>query len=146
MNPMSLPDPLCLNVVLCDQIIEDKRTGKKSLIGVFNEIHVTHLPAVHGCMFLLVTLTNCLGAHEINIGISRDTEYDAEIIMNIHGQIQGRNPVDIIDLVFELRGLPLAQDGKYQIDVTSMRTGQHLSQRSFFVRQVNLTSPPAGNP
>lgn len=141
--PTSLPDPVCLSVILCDQVIEDKRTSKKSLIGVFNEVLVTNVPAKHDCMFLFVTLTNCLGNHEINIEFSRDTEYDVESIMQIHGQIQGRNPMDIIDLVFELRGMPLPQSGKYQIDVYSVATNARIAQRSFHVRQIQ---PPAQPP
>ncbi len=32
------PTPIGLAIVICDQIIEDKLTGKKSLIGIFNQI------------------------------------------------------------------------------------------------------------
>ena len=133
---MTYPDPVCLSVMLCDQVIEDKRTGKKSLIGVFNEILVTNLPAKHDCMFLLLTLTNCRGANEIVIELSHDGEYDDEAIMQIKGQVQGRNPIDIIDLIFELRGLPIAHVGKYTIDVRCATTGNRLAQRLFFVRKL----------
>jgi len=144
---MNSHDPICLSVVLCDQLIEDRRTNKKSLIGVFNEIVVGRFPAKHGCVFLLVTLTNCLGNHEIQIEFSRDLEYDVESIMQIRGQIQGRNPMDIIDLVFELRGLPLPQPGKYQIDVLSAKDGSRLAQRYFYVRQLPPgAQPPADRP
>lgn len=142
---MPLPDPVCLSVVLCDQVIEDKRTGKKSLIGVFNEIHVGHLPATHGCMFLLVTLTNCRGSHELKIEFTRDGEYDVETVMEMRGQIKADNPLAIIDLVFEMRGIPFARAGRYTIDITSLTTKNRLAQRFFFIRH-HKTPPPQSPP
>ncbi len=143
---MTLPDPICLNVILCDTVIEDKRTGKKTLVGVFNEILVTRLPAQHDCMFLFVSLTNCRGQHDVTIQISREVEEGEQTIVQINGQINGQNPVEVVDLVFELRGVPIASAGVYHIDVNAVRTGRRLAQRQFHVRQIAMPPAPPESP
>ena len=85
---MSYNEPICLSIVLCDQVIEDRRTNKKSYIGVFNDILVERLPAKHPCMYLVVSLTNCLGRREIEITIARDTDLGQDQLMQIRGQLE----------------------------------------------------------
>jgi len=47
------PAPLGLALVVCDQIIEDKLTHKKSLIGIFNQIATPSFPCRHARMAVL---------------------------------------------------------------------------------------------
>ena len=133
---MSYNEPICLSIVLCDQVIEDKRTNKKSYIGVFNDILVERLPAKHPCMYLVVSLTNCRGRHEIEITIARDTDLGQDQIMQIRGQIESKNPLDVIDLVFELRATPIKGCGVHTIDVWMQPDARRLAQRCFYVKQL----------
>lgn len=139
---MSYSQPLCLGITLCDQVIEDKRTNKKSLIGVFNDILAASLPAKHPCMFLVISLTNCLGKIDTEVTICRDSEYgeDSKPLVGIRGQIEGRNPLDVLDLVVELRDMPLAEAGKYTIEMRCLPDGERVAQRFFQVKQI---PPPA---
>ena len=133
---MSNIEPVCLGIILCDQVIEDKRTNKKSLIGTFNDIIVSKLPAKHPCMYLVVYLTNCRYENGIEIELSRDTDQGGEKIISMKGRVQGRNPLDVIDLVFEMHGVPLTGYGKYTIDVLVTPEQHRAAQRPFYVRRL----------
>ena len=126
----------CLSFILCDQVIEDVRTHKKSLIGTFNDIVVNKTPANHSCMFILLSLTNCRREYNVEIEISKDTDQGGERILVLNGCVKGKNPLDVIDLVFELRGVPLPEIGKYTIEVKVQPEGTRIAQRSFRVRQM----------
>lgn len=138
---MTPVEPQCLGIVFCDQLIEDRRTGKKSLIGLFNDILVSHTPVKHPRMFLVVSLTNCLGRFEFQLRFSRERELDEETLMEIGGQVEGRNPLAVMDLVFELNDLALPQPGKYLMELLRRSDGEVLAQRPLF---VNVYEPPEG--
>ena len=48
------PTPSGLAIVVCDQIIEDKATSKKSLIGIFNNIASQTFPCRHPALSVFV--------------------------------------------------------------------------------------------
>ena len=142
---MSEVDMQCMGIVLCDQVIEDKRTGKKSHIGIFNDIMVAKVPTAHPCMFLVLSLTNCRREHEVEIEISRDDEHGGTPVMQLRGRVQKRNPLHVMDLVFEMRGVPLPGVGKYTIEVIVLPERERVAQRAFFVRQIpkpGVSAPP----
>jgi hypothetical protein len=138
---MSYDDPICLSIVLCDQVIEDRRTGKKSYIGVFNDILAERLPAKHACMSLVVSLTNCLGRYDVGISIARDTDVGQEQILQIRGQLESKSPMEVIDLVFELRATPLTGPGVHTIDVCIQPDDRRIAQRCFHVKQLPERKP-----
>jgi hypothetical protein len=136
--------PKCLSIVLCDQVIEDKRTNKKSLIGTFNDIFAGKVPAKHPCMFLMLSLTNCRRPFDIALEVSRDTEQGGERLLSLKGPVQGKNPLAVLDLVFELHGVALPAFGQYTIDVTLQPDAVRLAQRSFYVREMPKPPTPEG--
>lgn len=137
-------NPDCLSILLCDMVIEDKRTNKKSLIGTFNDILAATIPASHPCMYLVVSLTNCRHEHDLQIEISRFVPETAEpeSLLRLNGKVHAKNPLQVIDLVFELHGLPLKGYGCHTIDLTVLPSGERIGQRSFYVRQM----PPSPTP
>ena len=56
-----------LALILCDTIIEDSVTGKKSLIGLFSQIHAPKLPCIHQSMNILVSVTGGQGTYPCQI-------------------------------------------------------------------------------
>ncbi len=136
-------NPDCLSILLCDMVIEDKRTNKKSLIGTFNDILAASIPTSHPCMYLIVSLTNCRHEHDLQIEISRFTpESGTESLLRLGGKVHAKNPLQVIDLVFELHGLPLKGYGCHTIDLTVLPSGERIGQRSFYVRQMPSPQSP----
>ena len=57
---MSQPEPCLpqvLAMVICDTVIDDRISGKKSLIGLFDAIATTHLPCTVNELYVFLALT-----------------------------------------------------------------------------------------
>ena len=133
--------PQCLCLLLCDQVIEDKRTNKKSLIGTFNDILTMQTPVRYPLMSLFLSLTNCLGEHEVTIELYHDNDTGGERVLQLTGKLEGKNPLDVIDMVFELRGAPLPHLGSYTIEARVKPENERIAQRRFYVRQAPQAPP-----
>jgi len=59
----ALETPMGLALVVCDTIIEDKLTGKKTLVGLFDRLQTSRLPCVHPAMTVFVSLTGGRGEY-----------------------------------------------------------------------------------
>ena len=66
------PTPSGLAIVVCDQIIEDKATNKKSLIGIFNNIASQTFPCRHPQLSVFVSLTEGHGNYDARMRIANE--------------------------------------------------------------------------
>ena len=66
---MHRPVPDVLAMLICDQIITDRLTGKQSIIGLFSKIHTRGFPATHPQLCVYVVLTEGHGETELTIRI-----------------------------------------------------------------------------
>jgi hypothetical protein len=108
------PAPSGLAIVICDQIIEDKLTGKKSLIGIFNNIAVSSFPCRHPQISVFVSLTEGRGEFSARLRIAHE-ESDA-VVADVRGQIQFPDIHAAVELVFNLVGLVFPSPGLYAIE------------------------------
>jgi len=105
--------PVCLAVIICDQVIEDRRSGNKTLVGLFNSINARQFPCVHPRCFVLASLTGFKGQLPVSIRVRSPRQE----IARINGQLASDNPGVVADIVVALEGLPLEVEGEYSIDV-----------------------------
>ena len=67
------PIPSGVAIVVCDLIIEDKLTSKKSLIGIFNQIGAQSFPYRHPQICVFVSLTEGRGQCAARLRIAQST-------------------------------------------------------------------------
>ncbi|HTS19078.1 MAG TPA: hypothetical protein VMP11_16000 [Verrucomicrobiae bacterium] len=108
------PAPIGLAIVICDQIIEDKLTGKKSLIGIFNQIAAQTFPCRHPQLCVYVALTDGRGQCAARMRIIHD-ESDA-VAAEVNGQIQFPDAHAVVELNFGLVGLTFPEPGVYAME------------------------------
>lgn len=125
-----MPDPVCISIVLCDQVIEDKTTGKKSLIGLFDKINCGSFPVKHGAMAVIVSLTDVQGTQKVVLRFTRDDPSGVVELVRLEGNVKTASRLDVVDCVFNLIGFPIAAQGKYTIEALS-GTGSPLGSRHF---------------
>ncbi|MCK5804678.1 MAG: hypothetical protein KAI66_17705 [Lentisphaeria bacterium] len=105
--------PMGLALVVCDTIIEDKTTGKKTLVGLFDRVQTLKLPCAHPAMSILVTLTGGRGDYPAEV-ICRHTETD-EVTFSAKGKVTLRDPRQVVDLVFRLNGVRFKHAGMHWV-------------------------------
>ncbi len=130
-NDVSSDTPVCVAIIICSDIIEDKRTSNKTLVGLFNSITVPSLPAMHPRLFLLASLTN-LGEDE-PISFSVKSPSGKEILHMDGSASSDGDRLGAIDLVVEILGLTVGELGIHSVDVLSGDT--LLGSRRFTVLQ-----------
>ncbi len=106
--------PICIAVVICNEVIEDKATSNKTLVSIFNTIGTPGLPCHHPRMFVMASLTDGRGRWPIAFVI---TGPSGEQLMKVNGDAQFSNPLDVVDLVLQVRGLELHEPGEHMVDI-----------------------------
>ena len=127
---MSLPSPECLALVLCEQVIEDKRTNNKTLVGLFNQITAANLPLIYPKMTIVVSL--CNGHGKVPVEVRINSLANEELIFKVIGEVAFKDPLDVCDLIFELRQVPFKHEGTYAITV--LANEKQLLERRFIVQ------------
>ncbi|MGD0016104.1 MAG: hypothetical protein ABSC38_01090 [Verrucomicrobiia bacterium] len=132
------PSPLGIAIVVCDQIIEDKLTNKKSLIGIFNRIAAAKFPCAHPRMAVFVCLTEGRGDYGARLRIVHDET--GTVVADINGPIQFPDANAVAELNFDLIGLTFPQPGLYSIEFYC--DDALVLERRFHVAKLEMPSPP----
>ena len=136
---MSKPVPDVLALIICDQIITDRLTGKQSLIGMFSRVHVRGFPATHPQLSVYVALTDGHGETEFTIRIV-DSNDERPPIVEGKGKVVFKDPRAIANLVLQFHGLTFPEEGEYRVQLYS--GGALLREARLELRKVQ----PRGKP
>lgn len=112
---MPKPTPIPLSMVICDTVIEDKKTGKKSLIGLFDNINAVTAPCTHSKLSVFVALTQGIGEYTAKIRCVKSD--DNKVLMEGMGKIKFKDRKQRIDFNFELIGLTFPEFGEYRFEL-----------------------------
>ncbi len=107
--------PVCVAIIICNEIIEDKRTSNKTLVSLFNSVGVQALPVTHPRLFLMASLTNL--RTDLPVSFSIKSPSGREILRVNGAASSGGDPLAVIDLVVEVLGLSLGEEGVHFVDV-----------------------------
>jgi hypothetical protein len=127
--------PTLVSLLICDQVIDDKLTNKKSAIGLFNTILVHQVPTRIHSMAVLASLTEIAGRTPVELRLVRDA--DNAVVLTTKGHIDAPNPLATIDLMFALQGIRLGAAGQYAFEIAV--GGELLGRRRF---QIAFRPPP----
>jgi hypothetical protein len=106
--------PIGVAIVICDQIIEDKLTNKKSLIGIFNQIGAQAFPCRHPQVCVFVAITDGRGQSAARLRIVHDES--EHVVAEVNGSIQFPDVHTVVELRFDLVGLTFPEPGIYAIE------------------------------
>lgn len=110
------PTPEVLSLIVCDQIITDRLTGKQSLIGMFSKVHAPRFPASHPQLSVFCAMTDGHGKTELTIRIVDGNEARAAIVEG-KGYVNFASPRAIAHLSLQFHGLTFPQPGEYRVQI-----------------------------
>jgi hypothetical protein len=125
--------PIGIAMVICDQIIEDTATQKRSLIGLFNAIFAPSFPVTIHKLCVFVSLTQINGACPIELSCTNETT-GQEILKSI-GNAQSNDPNAILEVGFEFDRMTFAAPGLHVFEL--MYEGEIVLQRRFNVLRIS---------
>ncbi len=106
--------PMGLALLVCDMMIQDQHTHKRSLIGLFDRLYTTKLPCVHPTLAIFVSLTSVHGHYECEIAC-RHQGTNASVF-SVKGKVTCHDPLQVVDLVFNVRGACFRNEGEHWLE------------------------------
>lgn len=129
MRPKLIP----LGMTICDMVIQDVKTKKKSLIGIFSQINAVQAPIRHPRLSVFVALTEGNGSYQCELKCIRDD--DNKTIMTANGSINFKDPQQVVELVFDLNGPAFPDFGHYRFEFSA--EGEPVISRKFNVVRMD---------
>jgi len=109
--------PDCVSIVVCDSVIEDKRTNKKSLIGLFSGILAEQLP-VRRSFYIVASITNMVKPSPLKIKIV-DPSRAAVFVLDLTAKPDAPefSETHVHDIVVDIQGFEFKQQGVYTVEL-----------------------------
>jgi hypothetical protein len=120
--------PVCVATLVCNEVIEDKRSGNKTVVGIFNAVGTSQLPATHPRMTVMASVTNA--EREIPVQLLLRGPEGKEML-KADAMVPARGPGDVVDLLFELNNITFNEYGDYAFEV--IHQGKVIGARKFLV-------------
>lgn len=121
--------PTLVSLLICDQVIDDRLSNKKSAIGLFNAVVMSRIPATLSQLVVMASLTEIRQQALIELRIMRDS--DNRVLFQAQQEIAAESPLATVDLVFALQGITIPSPDQYAAELGCQ--GALLGRRRFHV-------------
>jgi len=121
-----------VSLMICDQVITEAGTNKKSLIGVFSNIAARKFPCRIPKICIFVSITGGHGTAKSEVRCVNEQTH--EPLFGAEGEISFANPNHMVEAVFEFNNVAFPAPGLHCIEVLS--NGEIVLQRRFVVQQL----------
>ena len=136
---MTSPTPKTNAMLICDYVITERGTNKKSLIGVFENIGAATFPCTHFAMSVYIKLTDAQGAYRFRLDLVDLHEDKTAGKSEMPEDIQIPSPLVAHELVFNLRGVRFAHPGEYEFRIFA--NDNIFGQKKFIVEKAGQGMP-----
>jgi len=113
--------PTCLALILCDQVVDRRDTGRFDVLGAFWEIQMRSFPGHTGSFALWVVLVNGAGQvpMRLKIELLPPDRLEDEPVVDIRFTMEFNDPRVVRMYLGEVEGLHLASPGHYRLTLTA---------------------------
>lgn len=132
------PTPVVKAFLVCDYVIHEQETNKKSCIGIFHQVNAQKFPCRHGQLSIYANITEAEGEYAFELLLVNLN--DGKVIGN------GRTPglripdrLQTVELAFRLQNIVFPEEGKYEFRL--LANGDLLAQKEVAARLVTPRRP-----
>lgn len=115
---MPIVSPQVLSLLVCDQIIVDRMTGKTSLIGMFGNIAARKFPMRQPQLCVFASLTDGRGKSPLELRIVDSDDARAAVVSG-KATVEFKNPRAVACLNLHFNGLVFPEPGDYRVQLWS---------------------------
>ena len=133
-NELSLPPPACLAMIICDHIWQDPATGKRTILGTFNELCSPTFPAIHLNLAIYVSLTEASGTMSFRTRIV-DVNDERAPVFEANETLKFPGPQAVMDFDIKIETLEFPEPGDYRIQL--FVGGEFITERKMMVHHVS---------
>jgi hypothetical protein len=124
--------------LVCDLVIQDAQSGKKTLVGLFHEIKAARFPTVHPELWIYANLTDARGRYTFQIRII-DIESGRVLGSGEPPAITIADPRQTTELSAQLKGIGLPRPGLYEFQL--LANGQLAATKAIRVSSLESAGP-----
>ena len=135
------PTPSIKAMLICDQIIHEHGTNKKSLIGIFQDIHLQKFPARFPRIGVYINLTDAHGTYVLDLKLL-STKDGKEIGRGTTPPVEIDSPLRTCEFALQIQNLMFPEPGVYEFQLHVNE--DLLGTKSFRVKQIEVATPPSG--
>ncbi len=139
MAASTTPHPVVKAFLICDQVIHDAQTGKKTLVGVFHELRADRFPAVHPVLWIYANLTDARGQYSFEIRFV-DVDRNKVLGNGTPPPITIPGPLQTTELSAQLRNVQLPGPGTYEFHLVT--NDELIATKAIRVSLVDGTEAP----
>ena len=132
--------PEVLAMIVCDQVITDVATNKKSLLGPFAHVETPALPCVVHELHVYLSLTD--GHGTLSAAIACVTVDEGEELFRGETEVEFLDPLQVVELHFVFPNARFPRAGEYRFQFSA--DGLILRERKFFVSYLWDEGPAEG--
>ena len=107
--------PIISSFLIADAVIQDRLTGKWSVIGVFDKIYGPSFPCVHPNLALYVKFADAQGRYRVRVEFRNAEDKIVSTFERIEFEVKDR--LQSGDFGVSTHGLPLEKTGRYQFQL-----------------------------
>jgi hypothetical protein len=132
---MSSPKPSLTALLVCDMVIDDKATNKKSLIGTFTHIWAQGFPCVHHKMGIYFCLTDAEGQYDM---VLRLVNSESEALLAEAGlSVRIHDRLAISDFGVNIAVVQFPAPGRYEFQLYANK--EFLGRKEFQVTALEMS-------
>jgi len=137
------PRPSVKAILICDYIIHEHGSNKKSLIGIFEDIHVVQFPLRYPRISVYVNLTDARGDYVLELRLLNAAD-GRQIGSGRTPPVKIASPLQTCEFALQVQNILFQDAGKYEFQI--LANDDLLATKAFNVRQAKARPqpPPAG--
>jgi len=131
------PLPVAKAFLVADGVIQDRATGKWSVIGVFDQIYAAAFPCFHPVVAIYVKLSDALGRYTVRVEFRDADDGIASVFEGIEFEVSDR--AKAVEFGVTTQHLPLKKAGRYQFQL--YLNGEYAAAATLDVMQIKGQPP-----
>ena len=125
------PTPSVKAILICDYIIHEVGSNKKSLIGIFEDIHISRFPCRYPRIAVYVNLTDAHGSYELELRLV-NSEDQALVGSGRAPAVEIDSPLRTCEFALQIQNLVFQKAGPYEFQIYA--NGKLIATKLFRVR------------
>lgn len=132
-HPEAGPTPFAVALLLCDDVIVDERTKKKTLVGVFDQVLAADFPIDHRPITIYAKLKDAEGQYRFRVDCVQVGTDEAFGRIDL-GPVTIPNRLAITELVLGSLGLRIPKAGAYEFRIWA--NDRYVGRVAFEARRI----------
>ncbi len=132
------PTPLIKSFLVADSVIQDRATGKWTVVGVFDHIYAPQFPCYHPSLGVYLKLADALGRYRVRIEFRDEQDRCVSTFEGLDIDVTDRGKC--VDFGVNTHMLPLERPGKYRFQL--YLGDEHIADVPLQVMKLPPKPPP----